>query len=138
MKEKGVKMLKKLSILSMMFVVPTAFATSGIDCRSVDGTLEVFTEEAITDGDNVITLGVVAPWIQKEAISFSKLNEKNEVNVSRDEGGVIYMAQNSKGQSITLLLNDGERSNTKISTVYLKSSGNIYVETMVCSGADGE
>lgn len=138
MKEKGVKMLKNLSILSMMFIVPTAFATSGIDCRSVDGTLKVSTDEASMGGDNVITLGVVAPWIQKETISFSKLNGKNEVNVSRDEGGVIYMAQNSKGQSITLLLDNGVRSNTNISTIYLKSSGDIYMETMVCNGANRE
>lgn len=129
--------MKNFCALSVMLIAPAAFATTGINCKSIDGTLEVYTEEAIAEGDNVITLGVIAPWLQKESFSFSKLNSKDEVNVTREEG-TVYMANNVAGQSITLVLDSAVRGGSKLSTVYLKHSGKIYVETVACSGADSE
>lgn len=124
----------KMLIFALVLMAQTAIATTGIDCESIDGTLQVYTEEAIAKGDNVITLGVIAPWIQKKAIEFSK--SKNEVNVANEEGSSIYMASNSKGQALTLLLNNAILENIKVSTALIRANGKVYSETVRCKGAD--
>lgn len=122
-------------MIGIIFLATPAFATSGIDCKSIDGTLEISTEEAAIAGDNVVSLRMVAPWIQPQPIVFKK--SKGQVNVAREEG-TVYMAQDSRGRSITLALNTEERDGISISTAYVRASGAPITETLICKGADAE
>lgn len=123
-------MKAKFVTLLLAFCVPNAHATGGIDCTSADGgTIKLFTEEAISQGDNVLNLGLTVPWIKPDPIHFER--SKGEVNVTRDEQ-TIYVASNSKGESVTLLLDIAKKSGKSVSQAIVRADGKIYSEILFC------
>lgn len=123
----------KKNVITMLMVfmsLSQAHATSGVDCQSIDGTLEVSTEEAIDSSQNtVLSMRVVAPWIQADPITF--MRSKNQITLSTEEG-VVYMGSNDQGQQVTMTLSQDVETQVTSGTVYLKNQDVIYTDQIVC------
>lgn len=122
----------KTLLIAILLISQQTFAAGGIDCKSIDGTLEISSIEAREEGDNVVTMDVNASFLKKSMISFSKLKNSNEVNVSRTKD-IVYMANKKNTPSLTLVLNTGKRQGLSISTAYLKNNADIYVKQVICN-----
>ena len=116
--------------LTLSLISPVAFATGGIECHAIDGTLEIRTTESRDEGE-VLSMEVNAPWIKKEAMIFKR--EASEVAVTQEEVIRTYMAHNSEGVAVTLLIDNQKREGRLVSTAYMKDRDGISVETVVCS-----
>lgn len=120
--------MKLIMSLILILSSASAMATEGIHCESIYGELKISTSETKDKGDNVLSLTMNAPWIQKDDIQF--LKSEGEVNVDRKERAV-YMASNSKGQSVTLVLYTGLVVGLEVSTAYVRTTEGTTVDTAV-------
>ena len=112
-----------------------AFATTGIDCGGIDSNLKISTEEAIADGNNLISLKITAPFISDRPIQMRRIDGDllvvdREVGPSAQE--VIYMAH-QENYSLTLKLNSLEYEDTQLSEAILSDGKNIFKEHVFCS-----
>ena len=116
----------KTATLFLFIFSSSVMATDGINCTSIDGKFSLYTEEGRMEGedDNVSRLVIKersrlgATYNVKADFSKTK-GFKEEVNVSRDDE-TFYMASNSRGQMITLILDAYKVYGKSLSMGYLK------------------
>ena len=118
----------KIIVLALTVLTSiSAFATHGVDCRDIEGTLEISTNEAAMAGDNLISIYVKAG---KKALSFTQVASTG----TSDYPNKIYMGSDEKGNSVLLELNTSSREGIDMATVYLKLKDRTVIKetSMLC------
>lgn len=122
------KILKPVFIGAFILSSSSAFA-QGVQCIPTDSTTKISSNENLITGEAASTIILSVPYIQKEPIVFSKA--KKEIASTNDR--IVYIASNSNGQALTLLMDNVIKEREIVSTAYIKSGDEVYVELLKCA-----